>query len=370
MFETIQKYVDNVYEKSVGDEVVIVHGTVSTPRRDSHGEELLFSYKSFQKAWDEFQVANSDNYLQNNGTIINHRKGTKIGTQLKFQNRVIGRVLHIDYTPKVDMNFDNYDELFDTVKLMGVVAVTDPEVIKAVKDGVFKGFSLSWKINKGKKDIINSKKIIIEDFSIRELSLVEDPANYDSKDMQLAPESELEDILREYNFEGELATVQNIYKDKMGGYFLDIKFHRNNMYNLGLMPLSYAKSLSEGLYAKKIHDDYIFKIASFADYPSCAITAAKKIKRWKEKYGSDVRGITLTSSSIVNQLANGEPLSKKTIQKIAQGSKYVNSYTKITSQSLPEPWKIPTVVAVYGLGGLAMIQYSNRMLEASGDMQK
>lgn len=80
------------------------------------------------------------------------------------------------------------------------------------------------------------------------------------------------------------------------------------------------------------------------------INSAKKVLRWKDDHGDDVKGMTQTGWTRANQIASGEPLSWETIQRISNFARHEKNKT-VAPEFSSEPWKDNGYVAWLGWGG-------------------
>ena len=58
-------------------------------------------------------------------------------------------------------------------------------------------------------------------------------------------------------------------------------------------------------------------LETYNDYPESAKNNAKKVLKWREKYGSEVKGMTRTGWVRANQLAKGKNISRETIARMS-----------------------------------------------------
>lgn len=78
---------------------------------------------------------------------------------------------------------------------------------------------------------------------------------------------------------------------------------------------------------------------SFNDYPSSAVTAAKKAIKWKEEYGDKVKGGTQVGWIRANQLSNKDNLSLDTIKRIKAFYDRMHENFELSEEHKDEPWK-------------------------------
>lgn len=97
--------------------------------------------------------------------------------------------------------------------------------------------------------------------------------------------------------------------------------------------------------------------------PKSAQEAAKKVLEWKEKYKSEVKGMTETGWRRARQIAAGKPLALETIKKISQFSRHEKNKT-IKKEFKATPWKDNGYVAWLGWGGdTAILTWSKKVIE-------
>ena len=97
--------------------------------------------------------------------------------------------------------------------------------------------------------------------------------------------------------------------------------------------------------------------------PKSAQDAAKKVLEWKEKYKSEVKGMTETGWRRARQIAAGKPLALETIKKISQFTRHEKNKT-IKKEFKSTPWKDNGYVAWLGWGGdTAILTWSKKVIE-------
>lgn len=96
--------------------------------------------------------------------------------------------------------------------------------------------------------------------------------------------------------------------------------------------------------------------------PAGAKSAAKKALDWKEKYGDEVKAMTRTGWARANQLAKGEPLSLKTVKRMAAFARHKKNST-IAPEHKDEPWKDNGYVAWLGWGGDPGVEWAQKIVD-------
>jgi hypothetical protein len=99
------------------------------------------------------------------------------------------------------------------------------------------------------------------------------------------------------------------------------------------------------------------KKESFTDYPQSATNNAKKVLKWREEHGDEVKGMTRVGWTRANQLANREPLSKDTVKRMAQFNRHREN-AKVSKENKSTPWKDAGNVAWNGWGGTSGINWA------------
>ena len=101
----------------------------------------------------------------------------------------------------------------------------------------------------------------------------------------------------------------------------------------------------------------VYKADSYNDYPKSASNNAKKVLKWKEKYGDEVKGMTSVGWKRARQLANRESLSKETVKRMAQFNRHRQN-AKIDPKYKDTPWKDNGYVAWLGWGGTSGVNWA------------
>lgn len=98
--------------------------------------------------------------------------------------------------------------------------------------------------------------------------------------------------------------------------------------------------------------------------PEGARNNAKKVLRWKEEHGDEVKGMTDVGWTRANQLANNENLSLETVKRMAAFARHEKN-SKVAEEYKNEPWKDAGYVAWLGWGGDTGINWAKRVSEVN-----
>ena len=104
-----------------------------------------------------------------------------------------------------------------------------------------------------------------------------------------------------------------------------------------------------------------YKEETYNDYPEAATNNAKRVLKWREEYGDEVRGMTSVGWKRANQLANKERLSRETIAKMAAFERHRQN-AEVAPEFKDTPWRDNGHVAWLGWGGSAGIEWAQRKL--------
>ncbi|MEY3178123.1 MAG: hypothetical protein RL675_44 [Bacteroidota bacterium] len=103
------------------------------------------------------------------------------------------------------------------------------------------------------------------------------------------------------------------------------------------------------------------KEETYNDYPEAATNNAKKVLKWRDEYGDEVRGMTAVGWNRANQLANRERLSRATIAKMAAFERHRQN-AEVAAEFKETPWRDNGHVAWLGWGGSSGIEWAQRKL--------
>ena len=104
-------------------------------------------------------------------------------------------------------------------------------------------------------------------------------------------------------------------------------------------------------------------MATYNDYPKSATNNAKKVLEWKDKYGSEVKGMTSVGWARARQLSSKRKLSYETIARMAAFNRHREN-SAIDPKYKSTPWKDRGYVAWLGWGGTSGINWAIRKAES------
>lgn len=102
---------------------------------------------------------------------------------------------------------------------------------------------------------------------------------------------------------------------------------------------------------------------TFDNYPESATNNAKKVIKWKEEHGDEVKGMTQVGWTRAHQLANKEPISYEIIKKMSSFNRHRKN-AEIEKEYKGEPWKDNGYVAWLGWGGDSGINWAMDKVDA------
>lgn len=113
---------------------------------------------------------------------------------------------------------------------------------------------------------------------------------------------------------------------------------------------------------------------SYNDYPESASNNAKKVLRWRDEHGDEVKGMTAVGWTRANQLAKRENISRDTIARMASFKRHQKN-AEINPDFKSAPWKDAGYVAWLGWGGTSGVEWAIRKLKqidktAANNMEK
>lgn len=97
--------------------------------------------------------------------------------------------------------------------------------------------------------------------------------------------------------------------------------------------------------------------------PASARNNARRVLRWKEKYGDEVKGMTQVGWTRANQLASGENLSRETVARMSAFARHRKN-AEVDPKYKSTPWKDRGYVAWLGWGGTSAINWANSKMES------
>jgi len=96
--------------------------------------------------------------------------------------------------------------------------------------------------------------------------------------------------------------------------------------------------------------------------PASARNNARRVLRWKEKYGDEVKGMTQVGWTRANQLASGENLSRDTVARMSAFARHRKN-AEVDPKFKDTPWKDRGHVAYLGWGGETGISWANSVMD-------
>ena len=116
--------------------------------------------------------------------------------------------------------------------------------------------------------------------------------------------------------------------------------------------LSEVKHLLEGV-----------ELETYNDYPESAKNNAKKVLRWRDEHGDEVKGMTRVGWTRANQLAKGENISRSTIARMASFKRHQKN-AEVSAEFKSTPWKDKGYVAWLGWGGTSGVNWAINKLNS------
>jgi len=96
--------------------------------------------------------------------------------------------------------------------------------------------------------------------------------------------------------------------------------------------------------------------------PAAARNNARRVLRWKEKYGDEVKGMTQVGWTRANQLASGENLSRETVARMSAFARHRKN-AEVDPKYKDTPWKDRGYVAWLGWGGTSGVNWANSVMD-------
>ena len=108
------------------------------------------------------------------------------------------------------------------------------------------------------------------------------------------------------------------------------------------------------------------------DAPESARNNARKVLKWKEKYGKECKGMTAVGWARARDLANGAKLSASTVKMMASFNRHRSNYEKARNkpEAKTKPWSIPAIVAWLGWGGTSGVEWAIRTSQSIQNKSK
>jgi hypothetical protein len=104
-------------------------------------------------------------------------------------------------------------------------------------------------------------------------------------------------------------------------------------------------------------------LETYNDYPESAKNNARKVLKWREKYGSEVKGMTRVGWVRANQLAKGKNISRETIARMSAFQRHKKN-SAVGPENKTTPWKDRGYVAWLGWGGTSGINWASSKLKS------
>jgi HK97 family phage prohead protease len=137
----------------------------------------------------------------------------------------------------------------------------------------------------------------------------------------------------------------------------------NGKYRIGDGECMYnSEESAERAYVAYLAQENEEKAMTYNDYPESATNNAKKVLRWREEYGDEVKGMTNIGWIRANQLAKKERISRDTIAKMASFARHRKN-AEVAPEFKDTPWKDNGHVAWLGWGGTSGIEWAIRKLD-------
>jgi hypothetical protein len=96
--------------------------------------------------------------------------------------------------------------------------------------------------------------------------------------------------------------------------------------------------------------------------PASSRNNARRVLRWKEKYGDEVKGMTQVGWTRANQLASGENLSRDTVARMSAFARHRKN-AEVDPKFKDTPWKDRGHVAWLGWGGTSGVNWANSVMD-------
>lgn len=125
----------------------------------------------------------------------------------------------------------------------------------------------------------------------------------------------------------------------------------------------YGKEQAIAICYSAFRDEMTSLNDSYNDYPKSAKNNAKKALRWRDKYGSEVKGMTRVGWTRANQLAKGENISRDTIARMASFMRHKKN-SAVAEEYKDTPWKDAGYISWLGWGGTSGINWAINKLKS------
>tara|TARA_R100001510_G_C7594614_1_gene163191 strand:+ start:543 stop:917 length:375 start_codon:yes stop_codon:yes gene_type:complete len=109
-------------------------------------------------------------------------------------------------------------------------------------------------------------------------------------------------------------------------------------------------------------EEISIKFKTYNDYPQSATNNAKKVLRWRDEHGDEVKGMTRVGWTRASQLARKQKISRDTIARMASFKRHEKN-AEINPDYKSTPWKDKGYVAWLGWGGTSGINWAINKLK-------
>ena len=113
----------------------------------------------------------------------------------------------------------------------------------------------------------------------------------------------------------------------------------------------------------------LLKLNTYNDYPESAKNNAKKVLKWRDEHGDEVKGMTRVGWTRANQLSKGENISRSTISRMASFKRHEKN-AEVSAEFKSTPWKDRGYVAWLGWGGTSGVNWAIKKLESIDNKKK
>ena len=132
----------------------------------------------------------------------------------------------------------------------------------------------------------------------------------------------------------------------------------------------YEMSIQEEKQNKALRElKNLLKLETYNDYPESASNNAKKVLKWRDEHGDEVKGMTQTGWTRANQLAKKENISRSTIARMASFKRHEKN-AEVSPEFKSTPWKDRGYVAWLGWGGTSGVNWAIKKLETIDNKKK
>jgi len=263
--------------------------------------------------------------------------------------------------------------------------ITDEDAIKKFLDGRYLTFSAGTSTNRHVCSICNEDwalngpcehehgkeydgemcVFICGDFNVHEGSVVNTPADNFSQvvsiermtdselptnDKQIKDSNAIEIILTDFEMDNE-----NDIQNERGS---SDEYNTQETTNKTQEDNKEAEKVLD--FNSQLTDEKTFKV------PAGAKGNAQKVLDWKEKHGSDVKGMTAVGWARARQLATKSEIGLSTVKRMAMFNRHRKN-AEVDPKFKSEPWKDRGYVAWLGWGGTSGVDWAIKISEANND---